>query len=199
MLTWAEHAGASSGGARRESGLRAEPCLFAARTHVEAMDTAPAQPPPAPSDTLRARALRRVRLIAALSALTETLALLPGADAVVMAVQWLGLKGAVPAVLACLDALFEGRVPTAADLFAHGSWWGLVGTAFGPAAAPWVLTADGATDGAALLPPPFDGFDLPPAIADGTIAVAAHLVLRRVETAEGPSTPSVVVPGAVRT
>lgn len=136
---------------------------------------------------VRMRALKRVRVLAGLSAALETLALMPGADALVVAAQWLGLKGGIPLALAALDALFEGRVPTAGELWAEGTWFGLLNAAFGPSGGGLALAVDGATDGLGLLPPPLDGFDVPPMIADGAICVAAHVALRRSSDAAEPA------------
>ncbi len=139
--------------------------------------------PTAPPDH-RLRDLRRVRNIAGLAAAVETLKLLPGIDAAVLAVEWVALKNALPMALAVLDDVREKRF-SFRRLFTVGAtenWIALTTRAFGGAGAAAALTADIATDGGTLvLPAPFDGFDVPAMAADAVIAGLAHRAIRRLE------------------
>lgn len=147
--------------------------------------------------TNRDRDLARVRNLAALSAALEAFKLLPGVDAVVVLVEWVGIKTALPLLLELKDTLAEGRLSwrTPVELPLRGNWFALIIRAFGGPSATAAVLADAGTDAAALaLPPPLDGFDVPPMLVDGFLAAMAHRELRRGREAQGGP---MVLPGAV--
>ena len=135
------------------------------------------------------RALVRVRNIAAASAALESLKLLPLLDVVVLLVEWLGLKTALPIALEVWDRVRDGDLSARSVLAAplHGNWLALITRAFGGVGGLSVLLADVGTDSAAAaLPAPLDGFDIPPMLADAIISLLAHRELDRLRAAEAP-------------
>jgi|GEM_PF-1946323 len=129
------------------------------------------------------RALKRVRWLSATAATVELLKVLPGIDALVLAVEWGILKTSVPATLELVDAWREGvRSPRQlVTAFASGNWVSLLARAF-PSGSAGYLAADLITDvWTGALPAPLDGLDLPSTIADASIAVAAHKTLKSLE------------------
>lgn len=136
----------------------------------------------------RRRLLKRVRNIAAASAALESLKLLPAIDPLVLAVEWVGLKTVVPALLEIKDAWRDKRLSARAVLAAPftSNWLTLLYRAFGTGAGLGALVADTGTDGVGLLPPPLDGFDIPPMLADAAIALLAQRELRSLAAAQTP-------------
>ncbi|MCP4500911.1 MAG: hypothetical protein GY822_13200 [Deltaproteobacteria bacterium] len=126
-------------------------------------------------------ALRRVRLLAGSAALIETTKVLPGIDAFVLVVEWAFLKTIVPGLLEVKDA-WGRKIRSPFSLmraFTAGNWWSLMHRAF-PEHANKYLMLDVGTDGVTLaLPAPFDLMDLPAAMADASISVAAHKALKQ--------------------
>ncbi len=137
--------------------------------------------------TDRRRLLRRVRNIAAASAALESLKLLPALDPIVLAIEWIGLKTVLPAILELKDAWADKRLDAKAVLAAPltGNWLTLLYRAFGSGGGLGALMADTGTDGVGLLPPPLDGFDIPPMLADAAIALLAQRELQKL-AAEPP-------------
>lgn len=141
--------------------------------------------------------LRRVRWIASLSALVETLKLLPAIDAIVLAFEWAILKTAVPGLLEVKDAVKAGiRNPLKlARAFAAGNWFALTHRAFGGAGGAAVLALDILTDIETLvLPAPLDGFDIPAPLADAVIAGLAHRAIGKLEQEQVSATVTQILP-----